>query len=85
LSKPSGRLPFRAHLLRLSRRGRRRRTSRKPQTSSSPSEGARGRTQTQSMMQTQPLPTCDEYDPLDAHLDELEEPGANFLQGTAAV
>ncbi|GMF64891.1 unnamed protein product [Phytophthora lilii] len=32
------------------------------------------------MMQTQPLPTCDEYDPLDAHLDELEEPGANFLQ-----
>ncbi|KUF99206.1 Glycoside hydrolase family 17 protein [Phytophthora nicotianae] len=34
------------------------------------------------MMQTQPLPTCDEYDPLDAHLDELEEPGANFLQVT---
>lgn len=34
------------------------------------------------MMQTQPLPTCDEYDPLDAHLDELEEPGTNFLQGT---
>ncbi|KAL3667452.1 hypothetical protein V7S43_007674 [Phytophthora oleae] len=32
------------------------------------------------MMQTQPLPTCDEYDPLDAHLDELEEPGTNFLQ-----
>ncbi|POM58782.1 Transmembrane protein [Phytophthora palmivora] len=31
-------------------------------------------------MQTQPLPTCDEYDPLDAHLDELEEPGTNFLQ-----
>ncbi|RLN14654.1 hypothetical protein BBJ28_00000302 [Nothophytophthora sp. Chile5] len=33
-------------------------------------------------MQPQPLPTCDEYDPLDAHLDELEEPGANFLQDT---
>ncbi|KAL4110661.1 hypothetical protein PRIC1_002352 [Phytophthora ramorum] len=32
------------------------------------------------MMQTQTLPTCDEYDPLDAHLDELEEPGTNFLQ-----
>ncbi|KAG7400995.1 hypothetical protein PHYBOEH_003585 [Phytophthora boehmeriae] len=32
------------------------------------------------MMQTQPLPTCDEYDPLEAHLDELEEPGTNFLQ-----
>ncbi|KAL4177333.1 hypothetical protein KRP22_002266 [Phytophthora ramorum] len=32
------------------------------------------------MMQTQMLPTCDEYDPLDAHLDELEEPGTNFLQ-----
>ncbi|RLN65144.1 hypothetical protein BBJ29_008148 [Phytophthora kernoviae] len=32
------------------------------------------------MMQTQPLPTCDEYDPLEAHLEELEEPGTNFLQ-----
>jgi hypothetical protein len=32
-------------------------------------------------MQAAPLPTCGEYDPLDAHLEELEEPGANFLQG----
>ncbi|EGZ26136.1 hypothetical protein PHYSODRAFT_327059 [Phytophthora sojae] len=32
------------------------------------------------LSETQPLPTCDEYDPLDAHLDELEEPGTNFLQ-----
>ncbi|OWZ18771.1 Transmembrane protein, partial [Phytophthora megakarya] len=41
---------------------------------------AREAEQHRNMMQTQPLPTCDEYDPLDAHLDELEEPGANFLQ-----
>ncbi|TDH72860.1 hypothetical protein CCR75_008135 [Bremia lactucae] len=27
-----------------------------------------------------PLLTCDEYNPLDANLDELEEPGTNYLQ-----
>lgn len=32
-------------------------------------------------MQAAPLPKVNEYDPLDAHLDELEEPGAKFLQG----
>ncbi|CAH0516474.1 unnamed protein product [Peronospora belbahrii] len=31
-------------------------------------------------MQTSLLPTCDEYDSLDAHLEELEEPGTTFLQ-----
>ncbi|KAF1329130.1 hypothetical protein FI667_g6261, partial [Globisporangium splendens] len=31
-------------------------------------------------MLQQPLPPCDELDPLDAHLDDLEEPGTNFLQ-----
>ncbi|KAI9921685.1 hypothetical protein PsorP6_000341 [Peronosclerospora sorghi] len=31
-------------------------------------------------MQTQQLLTCNEYDPLDAHFEELEEPGFNFLQ-----
>ncbi|CEG42970.1 reverse transcriptase [Plasmopara halstedii] len=31
-------------------------------------------------METKPLPTCNEYDPLDAHLEELEEPGTNYLQ-----
>lgn len=36
-------------------------------------------------MQAAPLPTCGEYDALDAHLDELEEPGARFLQDFMAA
>lgn len=32
------------------------------------------------MLKTKPFPTYDEYDPLNAHLDELEEPGIDYLQ-----
>ncbi|CAI5733082.1 unnamed protein product [Hyaloperonospora brassicae] len=32
------------------------------------------------MVGTQPLPTCEEFDLLDAHLHELEEPGTTLLQ-----
>lgn len=46
--------------------------------------GGRDRERKARAMQAAPLPTCGEYDPLDAHLDELEEPGANFLQGDGA-
>lgn len=28
-----------------------------------------------------PLPPCDEFEALDAHLEDLEEPGSNLLQG----